>query len=333
MAAGSKTWPEGIANTLTAIKVALGDMADNIYMAESKTAVLRPNPALIRGFQQAKTGQIPSLTMDGLGTYDKTKGYPAGSTTLTWQDYTLAYDRARSFDLDAVDIMQEAGQLEAGYVLSEFMRQKVVPEIDALAMSAIAQRVISAQGTVNSTSHKGNNIEYSYTPVAATFISKIVEALNTVRDKTGIEDGYHIFVNGAYRAIIESSTEVQKIKDVGQLSGVDTRTPRISGQDIIWMPEARMYANFTLKDGVTDGQTAGGFAPAATNPLKLAFIITAPDAAMCINAYQATKVIGSADNQTADGTRVMFRSYFDTIVPDNKRDGCYACIVDAKPTQ
>ena len=253
MATGSKTWPQGVANTLDAIKLAISEMSDEVYMAESKTSMLTPNPALVRGFQQAKTGQLSSLTMDGLGNYDKQKGYPSGSVSLGWEDYTLANDRARSFDLDSVDIMQEAGQLEAGRVITEFVRQKVVPEIDALAMAAIAQRIIGNQGTV--TSGVGHNIEYGYTPVVATFVGKIVDALNKLRDETGIEDGYTIFVNGAYRSIIEGSTEVQKVKSVSQLAGVDTRTPTISGQSIVWMPESRMYTKFTTNDGFTDGQT------------------------------------------------------------------------------
>lgn len=326
MATGSKTWPEGVANTLDAIKLAISEMSDEVYMADSKTSALVPNPALVRGFQQAKTGQLSSLTMDGLGNYDRQKGYPSGSVSLGWQDYTLSNDRARSFDLDSVDVMQEAGMLEAGRVVTEFMRQKVVPEIDATAMAAIAQRVIGNQGTV--TSHVGHNIEYAYTPVVATFVSKIVSALNHLRDETGIEDGYTIFVNAAYRSIIEGSTEVQKVRDVGQLTGIDTRTPAISGQSIVWMPEKRMYAKYTLSDGFTDGQTAGGFAPATSGGYKIAFTIVAPGAAMVINAYQATKIITPAENQTADGTRILFRAYFDTIVPDNKRDGCYVCIVD-----
>ena len=328
MATGSKTWPQGVANTLDAIKLAISEMSDEVYMAESKTSMLTPNPALVRGFQQAKTGQLSSLTMDGLGNYDKQKGYPSGAVSLGWEDYTLANDRARSFDLDSVDIMQEAGQLEAGRVITEFVRQKVVPEIDALAMAAIAQRIIGNQGTV--TSGVGHNIEYGYTPVVATFIGKIVDALNKLRDTTGIEDGYTIFVNGAYRSIIEGSTEVQKVKSVSQLAGVDTRTPTISGQSIVWMPESRMYTKFTTNDGFTDGQTAGGFKPATTGGLKIAFLIVAPDAAMVVKAYQATKIVPASENQTADGTRILFRAYFDTIVPKNKRDGCYVCIVDPK---
>ena len=71
MATGSKTWPQGVANTLDAIKLAISEMSDEVYMAESKTSMLTPNPALVRGFQQSKTGQLSSLTMDGLGNYDK----------------------------------------------------------------------------------------------------------------------------------------------------------------------------------------------------------------------------------------------------------------------
>ena len=50
MAAGSKTWPQAVANTLDAIKLAISEMSDEVYMAESKTSMLTPNPALVAGF-------------------------------------------------------------------------------------------------------------------------------------------------------------------------------------------------------------------------------------------------------------------------------------------
>ncbi|MBQ7701536.1 MAG: hypothetical protein IJT54_03945 [Candidatus Methanomethylophilaceae archaeon] len=327
MATGSYSAADNAANSITAIKEALSAVADNVFKAEAKTNVLTPNPALVRGFQMAKTGQISTITMDGLGDYDKQKGYPNGSVTLGWTDYTLANDRARMFNIDALDIMQEKGMLEASYVLSEFMRQKVIPEIDAVNIAAVAQAVIANQGTV--TSGVGHNIEYGYTPAAATFLGKITAALNTIKNETGLETGFTIFINAAYRNILESSTEVTKMKNVSTLSGVDVGIPKINGEPVVYVPSTRMFTKLDLADGYTNGETDGGFAKAASGGKDLVALIVAKDCAQAINAYQMTKIIPASENQSSDGTIIAFRAYFDCIVPTNKRDGCYAIVKDA----
>ena len=319
----------GEANSLTAIKTQIAGLADNIYKAEAKTSMLSAPPALIRGFQNAKTGQIPSLSMQGLGDYSEVNGYPNGAITLAWADYTLAYDRARKFNVDVVDMMTEAGQLEMGYVMGEFMRQQAVPEMDALTLASIAQRTISNQGSI--TSHVGHHIIYSYTPAVATFLTKIIDQLTACQVDSNKEDGFTIFVNSAYRSILEGSTEYTKTRDIAAgVARLDGRISSINGQAVVYVPNALMYAKYDTYDGYTDGETAGGFTPAASGGFSVAAQIVHNDAAMTVVAHQVTKIITPEQNQGADAYSIAFRSYFDTIVPNNKRDGCAAIIVSAE---
>lgn len=328
MAAGTQSG-NAEANTLTALKAAIAEMADNVFKAEAKTNVLSMPPALIKGFKNAKTGQIPSITMDGLGDYDKAKGYANGAVTLSWADYTLAYDRGRKFTLDEVDIMQEQGQLETGYVVSEFMRQKVIPEVDALNLSSIAQRIIGNQGTISS--HAGHHIEYAYTPAAATFLTKLITQLNACQADSGKEDGYFIFVNSNYRGALEMSTEVTKNRDItAGVSRLDGRIDAINSNPVIYVPNDRMYAKYTTLDGYTDGETAGGFTPASSGGFQVAAQIVHKESAMAITAHNVTKIISAEANQSADGMAIMYRAYFDCLVPANKRDGCAALVVTAE---
>lgn len=328
MATGSYSG-SGEANSLAAIKTQIAGLADNIYKAEAKTKMLSAPPSLLRGFQNAKTGQIPTITMDGLGDYSATNGYPNGAITLTWADYTLAYDRARKFNVDVVDMMTEAGQLEMGYAMGEFMRQKAIPEMDALTLASIAQRTISNQGTI--TSHVGHHIEYAYTPVVATFLSKITGQLTNCQVDSDKEDGYTIFVNSAYRGILENSTEYTKNRDIAAgVARLDGRISAINGQAVVYVPNALMYAKYTTYDGYTDGETAGGFTPASSGGFSVAAQIVHNDAAMTVVAHQVTKIFTPDQNQDADAYSVSFRSYFDTIVPNNKRDGCAAIMVSAE---
>jgi hypothetical protein len=316
----------GAANTIGTVKEYLAGIADDVYKATAKTAGWAPDPLLVEGFQGAKSGYIADLDMDGLGTYSKSSGYPNGSVTLTWTEYTLANDRGRAFTLDNLDVLQSKGQAQASRVLSEFMRQKVVPEIDSLNIAAVAQSIIANQGVVSN--HKGNRIEYNYTPAVGSFLSKLQAMIDAVTVRTD-EEVVELYVNSAYKSILTQSSEVTKSRDVTNgVTRVGSTITEIDNARVIYVPEARMYAKYTVLDGVTDTKEAGGITPADAGGYKIAAFVRAPGSTMAINAYQVTKIFTPEENQMADGTKIAFRSYFDCLVPKNKLDGVELLVVD-----
>ena len=123
------------ANAITLAKEYL-PILDEVYASESLTSLLDVNQSNVRPTGRAGSFEIQKLSMVGLGTYNRTTGFPNGDITATWEEKTYAADRGRSFTLDAMDA--EEAQLEAVKVLSEFIRTKVVPEVDAYRFAAMA---------------------------------------------------------------------------------------------------------------------------------------------------------------------------------------------------
>ena len=54
-------------------------------------------------FIGAKTVNIPTVGMSGLGDYDRDTGFARGGVSVTHQPFTLTQDRGVSFQIDAQD--------------------------------------------------------------------------------------------------------------------------------------------------------------------------------------------------------------------------------------
>jgi len=300
-------------NSITAIKEALNTAANRVFASETVTGMWTPPAEIVRGTQNAKTVQLPSITMSGLGTYSN--GYPAGDVTISWTDVTLQNDRGRKFNLDQVDIMTQKGQADAGLVMAEFIRQKVVPECDAVNISKVAQAAVSA-----------GNVTYGVTPAANNIFSTIVKAIRDARigSKAQTNQGITVLVNNAYAYLLDTSSELSKSMNVSASVGrVDGEITSINGAQIKYVDEALMYQAFTLGNN--------GFA-ATDGTGKIVCLATAPDCAMAITAHQASKIIGPDDNQSADGSMIAYRAYYDCIVPTNKKVGCVVVMSTAAPS-
>ena len=118
-----------MANSITKFKRYI-DLLDEVYTQESKTAILDGDSTLVRMGANANEIIIPKILMDGLADYSRNGGYVKGNVTLTNETVALNYDRGRKFIVDAMDNEETAG-VAFGRLSSEFIRTKVVPELDA----------------------------------------------------------------------------------------------------------------------------------------------------------------------------------------------------------
>lgn len=300
----------GVANTLADVTLALTDMLDEVYAQESKTAMWRPNPALVRGFQNSKTGQIPTIETQSLGDYSMVNGYPSASVQTTFQNYTLQYDRGASLLIDVVDLMQDGNVAQASAVLGEFSRSHLVPEIDAVRIGKVTT---AALGTTD-------HFKSSYTPSKSTIFSEIMDGLHAIQDDTGIDEGMTIMVNSKYLGMLKQSTEFSRSITVNDsVDRINSKIGSIDGNDVVAVPSARMFSAFDVS--ATPGVT--GFS-ASSGAVGVVALISAPNTAQGIVAHNITNIINASENQTADATRINFRCYHDCIVPKNKKQGLYA---------
>ena len=322
MAAGSYSNNVAQANSLALRTVMLTDLLDEKIYKSTVTSAMTPNAVMVRATNEANKFQIATADTEGLGTYSKTKGYPMGATNLSWQEYTLRYDRARAFMLDSIDIMQTGGLASAGYMMSEFAKLHVVPEIDSLRLAGCFERANSEATTYE-------NVVGGKTLTKANILSELRAGFDNIFQNTHIESGLTAYVDAQYRSILYGSTEFQHVRQIsGAGEGISDVIDTIDGNRIVWVPSSYMKTAFDLYDGVTNGQTAGGIIASSTAK-SMNFLITAPDTAYGIVSSRSDKYITKENNVLADADFMALRIYHDVIVPKQKIPGLYVSVKDA----
>ena len=106
-------------------------LLDEVYKYYSLTQDLESDSTIVRQGTNANEILYPKMSMDGLGNYDRNDGYVNGSASLEWETVKFNYDRGRTFSVDAMD-NEETINVAFGKLSSEFVRTKVVPELDAV---------------------------------------------------------------------------------------------------------------------------------------------------------------------------------------------------------
>lgn len=315
----------GPANNIGLRVVMLTTLMDEFIAHQVVTSEMTPNSAMVQATSEANKFKIATGSTQGLGTYSKQFGYPMGKAELTWEEYTLRYDRSRGFMLDNIDIMQSGGLASASYMFTEFLRTEVIPEIDSLRIAAVAQRAVELNET--------NGVAYSKTLTKANILSEVRDGLNSIFQNFHTATGNTIYMDYAYKAMLEASSEVTTVRQVtGPNSNIDLTVSSIDGNTIKWVPSAYMKTKFDLNDGTTSGQEEGGV-KAASDAQSINFLITAPGVANGIVAVQSEKFIPKENNILADADFIAMRVYHDAIVMKNKGPGLYLSVKEAKPSE
>ena len=126
-------------------------LLDEIYKAESKTAVLDTAQDRVRWDQTTGSFYMFETDMVGLGDYSRNGGFVRGDVTASWRQYTPQYDRARQFVVDRLDDQQSMG-LAFGTLAGEFMRTKVTPEVDAIRFRDYSKNAADSMKTAENIS-------------------------------------------------------------------------------------------------------------------------------------------------------------------------------------
>ena len=124
-------------------------LLDEVYKLSSKSSILDGDASLVQAGRNTNEIIIPKMSLDGLANYSRNSGYVKGDVTLTYETVKFNYDRGRKFVIDAMDDEETAG-IAFGKLSSEFIRTKVVPEMDAFRFATYASLsgIGSATGTL-----------------------------------------------------------------------------------------------------------------------------------------------------------------------------------------
>ena len=290
--------------------IQIGNKLDQQVTMESVTAWMETNAVNLQ-FKGNGVFRVPSIYASGLGDYRKDLGYPIGSVMVEYNDYTLAYDRGRSYMIDSADADEGTFISNVSAVMSEINRDYFIPEIDAARFARLAE-----VATANS------NVESGYTPAAGTIYTKIVDAMYDLEEKGYTELVCHI--SAAALSQLALSTEMSHVLSMENFEAgrVYTKVRFLDDMPLIKTPQNRFYTAIDLLDGVSEDETQGGYQKASTGK-DINFMIVGRKVPAAIKKHDVKKIVAPSDNQRADAWLIQERVYHDLLVLENKKDGVY----------
>ncbi|MBE6764016.1 MAG: hypothetical protein E7553_06690 [Ruminococcaceae bacterium] len=294
-------------------RTTMTDQLEKALVQGSTVGVFEDN-ALRTKFVGAKTVLIPTMDMSSLGDYDRNNGFVAGSIAVQSEPFTLEQDRARSFQLDRED-NDETGIAElAGEVLSEFVRTKVVPEVDAYTLSKLGGYAAANGQTV-----EGDPDTEAY--------AMFGEAVSAIREVVGFDEELICFADNAFLKSLSASPEISRqiVMSDFKKGDVHTRVRTLDDIKLLPVPLSRMKTQYDFFDGTTEGQEEGGFVP--TDAAKsIGFLVLPKRAVSLVKKSETLRTFSPEQNLKADAWKFDYRLYYDAFIKTTMRGAVYAFI-------
>lgn len=288
---------------------------DDIYKAGSVTQILDAQTQNV-DFAGVNTVKVLKVSTTGLGDYSRTTGYPKGDVTASWEALTLSEERGKEISIDRMDDEETLG-MAFGAVTGAFMRDNVIPELDAYRFAKYA----STSGILSKTATAALSKD--------TIISEIDDAVKSMDANEVPADGRILFVNSDLKPVLNKALS----REWGNDSVINTGITNYNGMQIVYVVPSRFYSAITLNDGVpvtseSSTTVSWGYAK-GTSAKALNFMIIYPQAVLQAKKFALPKIFTPDENQTMDAWKFQFRLYHDAFVYDNKAKGIFAHIANA----
>lgn len=271
---------------------------DEIYKLASLTAKLDGNPDLVRAGANANELIIPMIDMQGLAAYSRNDGYVKGDVTMTNETVKCNFDRGRMFTVDTMDNAETAG-LAFGRLAGEFIRTKVVPELDAFRFAAYCGKEGISKATA------------AVLTDGAAVLTALRAATNKMDEEEVPVEERHLFITPTLDGMI-ADLDTTKSREI---------LSRFSSKTLV--PQTRFYTAITQT-----ASGAGGFSK-ASGAADINFLILHKAALIQFEKHVAPKIITPELNQESDGYKFGYRNVGIADVYKNKVAGIY---LHHKPT-
>ena len=271
-------------------------LLDEVYKLAALPSVLDGAAELARAGANANELIIPKMDMSGLADYSRNSGYVDGEVTLTNESVKCNFDRGRMFTVDTLDNAETAG-IAYGRLASEFIRTKVVPELDAFRLAKYAS--VGGIGSATGDLATGANV-----------IAALRAAKNEMSEAEVPENERYLFITPTLYGMIQDLDTYKSKAAVEGFAG------------IIQVPQSRFYTAILQRSGAGD-QAAGGYAK-AEGAADINFMIIHKPAVIQFQKHVAPKVITPDANQTSDGWKFGYRNVGIADAYENKVAGIYA---------
>lgn len=280
-------------------------LLDEVYKLSSLTSDLDGAPELARQGQNVNEMIIPKIDMSGLADYSRNGGYVGGDVTFTNETVKCNFDRGRIFNVDTLDNIETA-MMAFGRLASEFIRVKVVPELDAFRFATLAS--MSGIGTTDAAALS----------TGANVITALRAAVNAMDEAEVPSTERYLYITPTLLGLIRD-LDTTKSKEV--LDGF---------AKIVKVPQSRFYTGIkqlsgkveTISGSGTDDQTAGGFKK-ADGAKNINFMIIHKPAVIQYQKHVAPKVVTPEQNQDADAWKFGYRNVGISDAYENKVAGIY----------
>ena len=276
---------------------------DEIYKADSKTAILDTAQDRVRWSPEYRTFYLFETDMGGLADYSRNGGFVRGDVTAGWRGYTPQWDRARQFLVDIVD-NSESLDMAFGTLAAEFMRTKVIPETDALRFETYCNGAAAANKDTESLS------------TSSAAIASIDDATAALDDAEVPYEGRILFVNPTTYKLIKGG--VTRFIENGDRN-LDYNVERYNDMRVITVPSGRFNTEITLGQPTAhDG--AGGYTATGST---INYMIVHPSAVMQAIQLAMPRIFSPEQVHEADAWSYDFRQYHGAWVKHQKTNGIY----------
>jgi hypothetical protein len=336
-----------MANSLDYAKKFL-PIIDDIYKASAITEGIDTGTRV--DFTGVNEVKVLKVSTTGLGDYSRTDGYPKGDITASWETLQLTEERGKELSIDRMDDEETLGMV-FGTVTGQFMRDWVIPELDAYRFAKYA----STSGITTTT---------AAVLTKDSILAAIDEAVRQMDEDEVPAEGRRLYVSSDLKPILNSALNRQWGSD----GTVNTVLAGYNNMPIIYVPKSRFYTGITLADGsaawgfakvaptyvltaeqpadwttkykeyftVSDGvysSVTGETAPTwaedtyykrtAVGASDINFMIIYPNAVLQAKKFALPKIFSPDVNQDKDAWKFQFRLYHDAFVYENKVKGVY----------
>ena len=286
-----------MAQSIALFKQYITNILDEVYKNASLTAVLDGANELVQQGANANELLIPKMSMDGLGDYSKSAGYVNGDVTLEMETVKCNFDRGRMFTVDSMDNIETAG-VAFGRLAGEFIRTKVVPELDAFRFAAYAG--LSGISTTDAAALS----------TGAAVIAAIAAAADGMDDDEVPASERYLFITPTLLGLVRDLDTTKSKEVLAQFAGV------------VKVPQSRFYTAIDQLDGTTSGEEAGGYAK-ASGAKNINFMIVHKPAVIQFEKHVVPKIVTPEQNQNADAWKFGYRNVSIADGYENKVKGIY----------
>lgn len=272
------------------------NLLDEVYQQNALTAVLESDASLARAGANANEIVIPKISMDGLADYSRNSGYVNGDVNLTWETVKFNYERGRSFVVDDMD-NEETQNIAFGRLAGEFIRTKVVPELDAFRFATYA--ATTGAGNATGTLATGADV-----------IAALRVATSAMDEAEVPMENRYLFITPTLYGLIQDMDNTKSREVLSRFA------------DVKQVPQTRFYSAIELLDGKTGGEEKGGYKK-AEGATELNFEIIHKPATLQFTKHAVPKIIPPMQNQDADAWKYGYRNYGLCDTYENKAAGIY----------